>query len=145
HNIPITGSIANNGGTFTGALDITRFAVQNGQLVALGNLTGTLTPTLGQPMEIPSTPVMLPVAALGPCPILHLDRGPRDLNLLGLTVHLNEAVLNITAQQAPGNLLGNLLCSVSHLLDSPSLNNRGAGAGALNGVAGLLNQILAAL
>ena len=39
--IPVTGTFA--GGTFAGTLDITRFAVQNGQLVARGTLTGTLT------------------------------------------------------------------------------------------------------
>ena len=40
-DIPVTGTFA--GGTFAGTLDITRFAVQNGQLVARGTLTGTLT------------------------------------------------------------------------------------------------------
>src|SRR5262245_27674903 len=44
---PVTGTIA-NGGTFAGALNITRFAVQNGQLVAIGTLTGTLTNAAGQ-------------------------------------------------------------------------------------------------
>jgi hypothetical protein len=40
------------------------------------------------------------------CPILHLDLGPLDLNLLGLHVHLNEVILNIEAIPGPGNLLG---------------------------------------
>ena len=48
-------------------------------------------------------------------------------------------VLDITAQQGPGNLLGNLLCAVAHLLDS---NASGSG---LNGLAALLNRILALL
>lgn len=51
------------------------------------------------------------------CPILHLDLGPLDLNLLGLRVQLNEVVLDITAVPGPGNLLGNLLCAVAGLLD----------------------------
>jgi hypothetical protein len=55
------------------------------------------------------------------CPILHLDLGPLDLNLLGLRVQLNEVVLDITAIPGPGNLLGNLLCAVAGLLDGVDL------------------------
>ena len=55
------------------------------------------------------------------CPILHLDLGPLDLNLLGLHVHLNEVILDIEAIPGPGNLLGNLLCAVAHLLDGVDL------------------------
>ena len=63
--------------------------------------------------------------------------GPLNLDLLGLVVHLDTVHLNITAQQGPGNLLGNLLCAVANLLNNPA----GAG-GALTGIANLLNQIL---
>ncbi|MEU4197786.1 hypothetical protein AB0E69_38225 [Kribbella sp. NPDC026611] len=55
------------------------------------------------------------------CPILHLDLGPLDLNLLGLHVHLNEVVLNIEAIPGAGNLLGNLLCAIAGLLDGVDL------------------------
>jgi hypothetical protein len=55
------------------------------------------------------------------CPILHLDLGPLDLDLLGLHVHLNEVVLDVTAIPGPGNLLGNLLCAIAGLLDSVDL------------------------
>jgi hypothetical protein len=66
------------------------------------------------------------------CSILHLDLGPLALNLLGLQVNLSEIVIDITGVTGPGNLLGNLLCSVAGLLDSPVL-------------ARLLNQILSIL
>lgn len=55
------------------------------------------------------------------CPILHLDLGPLNLNLLGLTVHLDEVVLDIVAVPGPGNLLGNLLCAIAGLLDGVDL------------------------
>jgi hypothetical protein len=55
------------------------------------------------------------------CPILHLELGPLDLNLLGLRVQLNRVVLDITAIPGPGNLLGNLLCAVAGLLDGIDL------------------------
>ena len=76
----------------------------------------------------------MPLQASGSCQILHLDLGPLDLNLLGLAVHLNEVVLDVTAVPGAGNLVGNLLCAVTHLLDNPS--------GQLSGLAGLLNNIL---
>jgi hypothetical protein len=63
-----------------------------------------------------------------------------DLNLLGLQVHLDQVHLNITAQFCPGNLLGNLLCAVAHLLDGPTGLNA-----ILTQIAALLNQLLGAL
>lgn len=58
-----------------------------------------------------------------PCPILHLELGPLDLNLLGLRVQLNQVVLDITAIPGPGNLLGNLLCAIAGLLDGVDLGS----------------------
>jgi hypothetical protein len=72
-------------------------------------------------------------SATASCQILNLVLGPLDLNLLGLQVHLNQVVLDITAVPGAGNLLGNLLCSVANLLNNPS------------GLAQLLNQILGIL
>ncbi|GAA1122494.1 hypothetical protein GCM10009630_20400 [Kribbella jejuensis] len=63
-----------------------------------------------------------PPPAPTPCPILHLDLGPLDLNLLGLHVHLNEVILNVEAIPGPGNLLGNLLCAIAGLLDGVDLS-----------------------
>lgn len=57
------------------------------------------------------------------CPILHLELGPLDLNLLGLRVQLNQVVLDVTAVPGAGNLLGNLLCAVAGLLDGVDLNS----------------------
>jgi hypothetical protein len=41
---------------------------------------------------------------------------------LGLEVHLNRVVLDITAHQGPGNLLGNLLCAIANLLNGSNIN-----------------------
>jgi hypothetical protein len=51
-----------------------------------------------------------------PCPILRLQLGPVDLNLLGLNVHLDNCangpiVVDVTAVRGAG-LLGNLLCGL---------------------------------
>ena len=137
--VPVTGTAPGN--TFAGTLDINRFATQAGQLVAQGTLTGTLTNTAtGATTAVGPQAVTLPVdlaQTTGTCEILNLVLGPLDLDLLGLVVHLDQVVLNITAEQGPGNLLGNLLCAVAGLLDGPT--------GGLNGLAALLNRILAIL
>jgi hypothetical protein len=140
-DIPVTGTFP-GGGTFTGTLDITGFRVVGGQLVAVGELSGTLTNAAGQTVgTISDLVVQLPVTLQqgATCEILHLELGPLDLDLLGLVVHLDQVVLDITAEQGPGNLLGNLLCAIAGLLDNPG------GNALLRSIAQLLNQILAIL
>ena len=142
-NVPITGTFtdaAGNIGHFVGSFNIQRFALNNdNQIVAVGTLTGTLTDSLGNVLgSIVNTISLIlnQAATRATCEILHLELGPLDLNLLGLLVHLNKVVLDISAQSGPGNLLGNLLCSVAHLLDQ---------GGALQNLVNLLNQILSQL
>jgi hypothetical protein len=124
-------------GTFAGTFDLNRFAVQNGALVAVGTLTGTFTDTTtGVVTTITDAVVRIPVTASGTCQILHLELGPLDLDLLGLVVHLDRVVLDITAESGPGNLLGNLLCGIAGLLD---------GNAPLSVIARLLNQLIGLL
>jgi hypothetical protein len=129
--VPIAGTV-DAGGT----VEITRFVSRDGQIVALGTFTGSVTDAAGA-VTNGTQSLALPVAITGTCEILHLTLGPLDLNLLGLMVHLDQVVLNIDAQTGPGNLLGNLLCAIAGLLDP--------GPGPLAGIVALLNQILAIL
>lgn len=76
-------------------------------------------------------------AGASTCDILHLVLGPLDLDLLGLQVHLDRVVLNIVAQSGAGQLLGNLLCAVAHLLD-----NGGTLSQLLNRLTRILDQLL---
>src|SRR5258705_1385652 len=131
--VPITGTFTDalgGVGPFTGNFDIQRFVARNGQLLAVGTLTGTLTNSLGAVIGTITQQLILPVGAVGTCDILHLTLGPLDLNLLGLQVHLDRVVLDIVAQSGPGQLLGNLLCAVANLLNN---------GGPLSGIASLLN------
>lgn len=133
---PITQAIPGLG-TFTGTFTPTGFTTQNGQLVVSGLLNGTLTNAAGVVTQTVSNLALTNVPVTGAstasgCNVLNLQLGPLNLNLLGLNVALNQVNLNITAQPGPGNLLGNLLCSVTHLLDGP-------GTG---GLATLLNHLL---
>jgi hypothetical protein len=129
--VPVTG--AGGGSTFAGTFQLQQFAVSQGQVVANGLLSGIVTAANGTTTSVVQS-VSIPVqAGNSTCQVLHLDLGPLSLNLLGLQVNLSEIVLDITAQSGPGNLLGNLLCSVTNLLNNPT------------GLAGVLNQILGAL
>jgi hypothetical protein len=123
-SVPVRGTFG-TGGTFVGNMDITKFASSNGQLVAVGSLSGTAKRASGSVVgSVIDRPVQLPLAqAAATCQILHLTLGPLDLNLLGLKIHLNRVVLDITAVRGPGNLLGNLLCAIAHLLDNPPVSN----------------------
>ena len=105
---------------------------------AIGNqLFAVVTVTATNGTQTASQTVLLPVApAQGTCQILHLELGPIDLNLLGLMVHVDKIVVDITAHSGPGNLLGNLLCGLANAL------NGGASA---TTIANILNQILAVL
>jgi hypothetical protein len=137
-------------GSFTGVLEITRFARDGEGIVALGTLTGTLTDENGALTGIVRT-VSLPVPLPAPeaaragdiviqqtCDILHLTLGPLHLDLLGLIIDLNQVNLDITADPT-GGLLGSLLCAVANLL------NGGVLGGLLDQLVDLLNQILAVL
>ncbi len=136
-------------GTITGTFTPTRFAVQNGKEVVEGTLHSVLTDSTGKQVGTADTPVTLPLQlpagtnAAAPlaitCSILHLVLGPLDLNLLGLTVHLNTVVLDITAVPGAGNLLGNLLCAIVGILDG------GVTGPLLGQLTALLNAILALL
>jgi hypothetical protein len=139
---PITA--AQSGGALNGAFNITSFATNAaGQLVANGTFTGTYTDASGAVQQITSTAssvVTNQAAAATGCQVLDLVLGPLHLDLLGLVVDLNQVHLNITAVPGPGNLLGNLLCSVTHLLDQGSGLN-----GVINGLLNVLNRILGGL
>ncbi|WP_030435182.1 hypothetical protein [Actinoplanes subtropicus] len=132
---PITGTSDN--GSFAGTFTPTAFSAQNGNLVATGVLTGTVKNASGATIGTVTRTVSMPATvAAATCQVLNLVLGPLHLDLLGLVVDLNQVHLLITAVQAPGNLLGNLLCAITHLLD---------GNPAAGGLAALLNAILALL
>jgi hypothetical protein len=136
-------------GVFDGSVHVSSFGVAGDKIVARGLLTGTLVDENGVTTAIVRTvslPLILPgatvrtaesVAAAASCGILHLELGPLDLDLLGLVVHLDKVVLDISAEPGSGNLLGNLLCAITGLLDGTGIN--------LGLLSNLLNQLLALL
>jgi hypothetical protein len=149
--VPFTAGTTNGNPTdVVGTFTITRFARQNDQLMAIGTLAATIEEPTGARTVI--TQLTLParassgattsdiVAQQVGCGILHLELGPLDLDVLGLVVHLDRVVLDITAEPGSGNLLGNLLCAIANLL-----NSGGPLTQILNQLVNLLNLLIAAL
>lgn len=132
-------------GSLTSSVPCTSVGVADTCTVKITNLNldgrsvtadGTLANSAG---TITDVPFSAPLAIVDPCTILDLTLGPLHLDLLGLVVDLNQVHLVITAVQGPGNLLGNLLCAVAHLLDGTGLGN------ALQNLINSINQILSNL
>lgn len=139
--------VANFAGTFT----VSKFGINEAtrELLVTGTLAGTATYLDGVTPPAAVNTVVTTTATLdkggvasatrtiyqfaaASCGILALNLGPLHLDLLGLVVDLDPVILDITAETGPGNLLGNLLCALTGLLD---------GAGALSGIINLLDSI----
>jgi hypothetical protein len=141
--VSVTGTLADGTGAVTGVFDVNKFTASGTQLLATGTFTGTVTDAAGAVLASGTQTITMAVdlaSSSGSCQILHLTLGPLDLNLLGLQVHLDRIVLDITAQSGPGNLLGNLLCAIAGLLNG----NTGLSA-IVSQIAQLLNRLLGVL
>jgi hypothetical protein len=139
--VPVTGTKG-----FSGTYTIDRFVSQGKKLYAVGTLKGKLKGS----KRITKKNVLMPVTTNaggaqaaqvppipGACQILNLVLGPINLNLLGLSVRTNQINLRIDAVPGAGNLLGNLLCGITNLLN-PVLGNTPLGQ-----LAQILNALLA--
>lgn len=154
--LPVNGPVATKEGvslgTIAGTFSISRFAIQDNVLVAIGQLNATYRDAAGSARTV-VTQVAWPVANGGSspgaeaascdigsatqgCDILNLVLGPLHLDLLGLVIDLNQVILNITGTTGAGDLLGNLLCAITGLLDAGSLGQQ---------VVNLLNQLVGIL
>jgi hypothetical protein len=143
----LTAFILNSGGAVIGTFEIYRFRAINNQLHAVGTVTATNgLRTVVSSLAVPVTASAVAQQAglvqqqQASCPVLHLAIGPINLNLLGLQIVTQPIVVDIVAVPGPGNLLGNLLCTIAGLLDPG-----GALPRLLNQLIGLLNQLLRSL
>ncbi len=155
---PLTKTVALTGNkSFKGTYTIDRFASKGGKLVSIGTVKGTLKKG-GKTRRISRKNVTMPAAATGAgpasganaaqlpdiqgaCQILNLVLGPINLNLLGLVVRTNQINVRIDAVPGAGNLLGNLLCAITNLLNPTGA--LGQLTGAINNLAAALNALLA--
>jgi hypothetical protein len=149
--VPVTGSK-----NFKGKYTIERFVKKGNKLYSVGTIKGKVrgkrvtkhnvrmparvanaSAAGASASQVQPPPLPLPPLPAGnACAILALDLGPINLPVLGLVVRTNQIQLRIDAVQGPGNLLGNLLCGITGILDPGSLANT---------TLGQLSQILNAL
>lgn len=149
--VPVTGSK-----NFKGKYTIERFVKKGNKLYSVGTIKGKVrgkrvtkhnvrmparvanaSAAGASASQVQPPPLPLPPLPAGnACAILALDLGPINLPVLGLVVRTNQIQLRIDAVQGPGNLLGNLLCGITGILDPGSLANTPLGQ---------LSQILNAL
>jgi len=129
-------------------VNVTNLAVTGvNTLTATVSMAGNLITKAGAtPFQLPNVQVPVTLTPGGQaadgCPILHLSLQIPDLNLLGLHVQLDNCnngpvTVDITAVPSTmpgGGLLGDLLCSVSNLLNNTGgLLNLGTQTGAVTG------------
>jgi hypothetical protein len=153
--VPVAGSLI-GGGTFAGTMSVTHidYDETTRKFLIDGVLNGTATTPAGAVQVVnakfedgasrlgrasattasATSPSMVHMASssAATCDILFLDLGPLNLDLLGLTLDLAEVILDLNAVTGSGNLLGNLLCAVTGLLD---------GVGFLASIGQLLDSI----
>ena len=157
--VPISGKSTKGNKQFSGTYTIDRFIAKGNKLYSVGTMKGKVgskkvnkenvrvpanvanasAPGQARAAQVPPVPPLPlpPLPAGNACPILALDLGPINLPILGLVVRTNQIQLRIDAVQGPGNLLGNLLCGITGLLNP--------GGALANTPLGQLSQILNAL
>ena len=122
--VAMTGK-AKNGKKFTGTYTIDRFTRSGGKQYAVGTLKGRL-----KGRRVKRDNVRIPVALSRAAQALRRSRRPRtparssnltlqpiDLNLLGLRVRTSRIDLLIEGVPGAGQLVGNLLCGITGILD----------------------------
>jgi hypothetical protein len=157
--VPISGKSTKGNKQFSGTYTIERFIAKGNRLYSVGTMKGKVgskkvnkenvrvpanvanasAPGQARAAQVPPVPPLPlpPLPAGNACPILALDLGPINLPVLGLVIRTNQIQLRIDAVQGPGNLLGNLLCGITGILNP--------GGALANTPLGQLSQILNAL
>lgn len=164
--VPMSGTVTKGGKAFkgkefTGTYTIERFVTRGSQVFAVGTVKGKVrnkrinkedvrvpaavanngaAASGARASQVPLPLPLPPLPAGNPCSILSLDLGPINLNVLGLVIRTNQIQLRVDAVQGPGNLLGNLLCGITGLLNPAT-----GGTPVANTPLGQLVQILNAL
>jgi hypothetical protein len=163
--LPLAGT-GSGGVTFSGTVAVQRFVLQDdGQVAAIGAVSGSLSGPAGPIGTAVSLPVEFPVRVDGrtaraerglihpaslsapdygarvilaqapTCGVLHVDLGSVNLNLLGVVVATSPVTIDINGDT--GGALGALVCAI--------LNNVGGLVNLLNSLLGVVTGLLGGL
>ena len=111
-------------------IKVRRLEQRANRVVAFGTITPRSNPAIHIPFHKRVVGVLTPsgvefaLQQAPSCAILGLVLGPLHLDVLGLVIDLNRVVLNIVGQTGAGNLLGNLLCALTGILDGSVILTR---------------------
>lgn len=149
--IPVSGDLLDESGDavgeFEGKIRSPEAFEEDGEIMLRGVLSGKATMDgEKKPTKVKKEEFEAPLALSTPgsdgisaaqqqdssCGVLFLDLGPLFLDVLGLQVDLSQIVLDVSAVPGANNLLGNLLCAITSLLDLP---------GSIIAIVNLLNAI----
>jgi hypothetical protein len=122
-------------GTFTSALKITSFEVQNGVITAMGTLSATN--VSGPSANFGPVAVQVPLQLSqisSSCSLTTVNYGSMPVTINGKAETVSFT-LQVTPTMSNKNLLGNLMCSLSRILGNPSSADTG-------GVVSHLNKII---
>lgn len=97
-------------GRLTMGVKVLRFRARGRQLIARGRVTASLTDNAGHTKTIHDT-VTLSAKTGGSCRVLHLRLDQLNLQLLGLTAHLDRVILDVTGKRS--GVLGRLFCKLA--------------------------------
>lgn len=106
---------------------VLHFAAQGKTITATGLVTGRLVDSAGHVSTIKQK-VKLSATTGGGCQVLHLFLDQLNLQLLGLTAHLDQVTLDVTGQRS-GGPLGALFCRLAR---AKLASTRASAARALN-------------
>jgi hypothetical protein len=147
--VSLTGTVTGGSGSVTGTFSVGSLRDEDGTLLAVGTFTGKVSrggeETSGtSTVAIPVLPGTLDApGAAGSCGGLRLRLLPGQVSLLGVTVRLDPALIDIVS--APVDLVGTLACQVTGLLRGALAGTTRFVGGTATQLAALLNQILALL
>lgn len=114
---PITGQLLTETGAITGhvvgTVTIDHCFMQQGELVAPGNLAGKVLDEGGQVHQSLGMRVRLPMAVTqATCDVVEVTLGPLHLEYAGRRLHLNPVIVPITAEPG-GGIVSQWLCDLA--------------------------------
>jgi hypothetical protein len=104
-------------GVLSGDMTIARFEVQNGAIVAIGQIVGALADSAGNPIGHVNQSLTLPVSNVASsCNQLRMDLASADADVLQTPIHFDKQVAGFDSRDGMVPKASPVLCAASALL-----------------------------